>query len=201
MAVRVAVARRAVRCVVYSIAAPRYTEPVSAQRVERASSAAAMLVAMACGAPSVPAVSASPRDCPDMEEQWVHLPIVLGGGQGIEDAVLLEELHRTLEARSDVVLLRVESHDCSAMPPVAAQERSEQIVEDLRARGLRVPMETVAYARGYCTLCECLPRPTQKCSIRCPSSDEEVLRTERRVEFSIRVRRCPEPASSGDGAR
>ena len=125
---------------------------------------------------------------PVCAEQWVHMPMLINfptGGATIDEQnrVILGEMVRTAQSRTDIRRVRVEGHTDTCGNELnnmqLSNERAVSVANELVVMGVpREMIETVGYGSTQ-------PRANEACS----RADNTQLseQTNRRVEFSLLV--------------
>ncbi len=124
---------------------------------------------------------------PACSEQWVHMPMLINfptGGSEIDaqNRVILDEMVRTAQSRTDIRRVRVEGHTDTCGNELnnmqLSQNRAVSVANELVTMGVpREMIETVGYGSTQ-------PRANESCEGR---SEELSEQTNRRVEFSLLV--------------
>lgn len=149
------------------------------------------LGALACGGareeapPPQPVVVHDPQ--PACIEQWVHMPMLInfptGGAElDAQNRVILDEMVRTAQSRTDIRRVRVEGHTDTCGNELnnmaLSTARAVSVANELVTMGVpREMIETVGYGSTQ-------PRANENCGGRAQELSEQ---TNRRVEFSLLV--------------
>ena len=120
-------------------------------------------------------------------EQWVHMPMLINfptGGSTIDEQnrVILQEMVRTAQSRTDIRRVRVEGHTDTCGNELnnmqLSNERAVSVANELVVMGVpREMIETVGYGSTQ-------PRANEACEGNTQQLSEQ---TNRRVEFSLLV--------------
>ncbi len=147
---------------------------------------------MACGSgtvevqatPTTPVIV--PTTQPSCAEAWVHMPMLInfptGGAElDMQNRLILQEMVRTAQSRSDIRRVRVEGHTDTCGNElnnmVLSNNRAVSVANELVTMGVpRDMIETVGYGSTQ-------PRANESCGQRQDLSQQ----TNRRVEFSLLV--------------
>jgi outer membrane protein OmpA-like peptidoglycan-associated protein len=146
------------------------------------------LTLLACGrraAPPPPVIQ--PVVTTTCAEQWVHMPMLINfptGGAILDEQnrVILQEMVRTAQARTDIRRVRVEGHTDTCGNELnnmsLSNERAVSVANELVTMGVpREMLETVGYGSTQ-------PRANESCEHTTQQLSEQ---TNRRVEFSLLV--------------
>jgi outer membrane protein OmpA-like peptidoglycan-associated protein len=120
-------------------------------------------------------------------EQWVHMPMLINfptGGSTLDEQnrVILQEMVRTAQSRTDIRRVRVEGHTDTCGNELnnmqLSQSRAVSVANELVVMGVpREMIETVGYGSTQ-------PRANEACEHTGTQLSEQ---TNRRVEFSLLV--------------
>jgi outer membrane protein OmpA-like peptidoglycan-associated protein len=120
-------------------------------------------------------------------EQWVHMPMLINfptGGAVLDEQnrVILQEMVRTAQSRTDIRRVRVEGHTDTCGNELnnmsLSNERAVSVANELVVMGVpREMIETVGYGSTQ-------PRANEACEGNTQQLSEQ---TNRRVEFSLLV--------------
>ncbi len=121
-------------------------------------------------------------------EEWVHMPMIINfpSGGAIVDAqsrLVLQEMVRSAQSRTDIVAVRTEGHTDHCGREVnniaLSQQRAEAIAMELVQMGVpRDRVQMIGYGSSQ-------PRANEDCSRR--GTDDLSRNMNRRVEFSLLV--------------
>lgn len=143
---------------------------------------------LACGSRPRPAPVVVQPVAPTVvcAEQWVHMPMLINfptGGSTLDEQnrVILQEMVRTAQSRTDIRRVRVEGHTDTCGNELnnmqLSQSRAVSVANELVVMGVpREMIETVGYGSTQ-------PRANEACERTQQLSEQ----TNRRVEFSLLV--------------